>query len=166
MLSLLSFMCVYPLGLAQLFTLCCFNRKKCLYIILDLTFDRNTLVRHSLADGICLGWGVVKHSCIHSCIHSFMHSFIHSFIQSINHSFHLSLCYPSQTLHLSWLHLFIASCCSVHLSWAQELAFTGSSVRDSKKREGVRGDRLHWRVQGSTSSPTGISSRPRDTIRH
>ena len=25
-------------------------------------------------------------------------------------------------------------------------------------------DRLHWRVQGSTSSPTGISSRRRDSL--
>ena len=33
-------------------------------------------------------------------------------------------------------------------------------VWDRKERgEGVRGDRLHWRVQGSTSSPTGIGSR-------
>ena len=49
---------------------------------------------------------------------------------------------------------FRASCCSAHLSWAQVPAFTGSSVQDRKKRgAGVRGDRLHWRVQGSTSSP-------------
>ena len=30
-----------------------------------------------------------------------------------------------------------------------------------EKLEGVRGDCLHWRVQGSTSSPTGIGSRRR-----
>ena len=28
---------------------------------------------------------------------------------------------------------------------------------------GSKGDRLHWRVQGSTSSPTGIGSRRRST---
>ena len=32
--------------------------------------------------------------------------------------------------------------------------------RTGKKRgEGMRGDHLHWRVQGSTSSPTEVSSR-------
>ena len=30
-----------------------------------------------------------------------------------------------------------------------------------KKGEGNKGDSLHWRVQGSTSSPTGIGSRRR-----
>ena len=30
-----------------------------------------------------------------------------------------------------------------------------------KRGEGVSGDRLHWRVQGSTSSLTGIGSRRR-----
>ena len=30
-----------------------------------------------------------------------------------------------------------------------------------KGGEGVRGDHLHWRVQGITSSPTGIGSRRR-----
>ena len=33
--------------------------------------------------------------------------------------------------------------------------------RQEKRGEGVRGYRLHWRVQGSTSSPTGIGSRRR-----
>ena len=59
---------------------------------------------------------------------------------------------------------FRASCCSARLSRAQVQAFAGSSVRDrEKKGEGVRGGggRLHWRVQGSTSSPTGIGSRRR-----
>ena len=56
---------------------------------------------------------------------------------------------------------FRASCCSARLSRAQVSAFAGSSVRDRKKKgvEGVRGDRLHWWVQGSTSSLTGIGSR-------
>ena len=58
---------------------------------------------------------------------------------------------------------FRASCCSARLSRAQVQAVAGSSVRDRKKKrgEGVRGDRLHWRVQGNTSSPTRISSRRR-----
>ena len=46
---------------------------------------------------------------------------------------------------------FKSSCCSARLSRAQ---VPGGG-------EGVRGDRLHWRAQGSTSSPTGISSRRR-----
>ena len=48
------------------------------------------------------------------------------------------------------------------LSQAQILAFTGSSVWDWGKKEGwggSKGGRLHWRVQGNTSSPTGIGSR-------
>ena len=51
---------------------------------------------------------------------------------------------------------FRASCCNTRLSRAQVLAITGFSVQDKKKRrEGVRGDHLHWRLQGSTSSPIG-----------
>ena len=39
---------------------------------------------------------------------------------------------------------------------------TGTGLRDRKESgEGVTGDRLHWRVQGSTSSPTAIGSRRR-----
>ena len=44
---------------------------------------------------------------------------------------------------------------------------TGTGLRwflcpgQEKKGKGVRGDRMHWRVQGSMSSPTGISSRRR-----
>ena len=59
---------------------------------------------------------------------------------------------------------FRASCCSARLSRAQVTAFAGSSVWNRKKKgggEGVRRDRLHWRVQGSTSSPTGIGSTQR-----
>ena len=59
---------------------------------------------------------------------------------------------------------FRASCCSARLSWVQVSAFTGSSVQDNKNirgGEGVRGDHLHWWLQGSTSSPTGIGSRRR-----
>ena len=55
-----------------------------------------------------------------------------------------------------------ASCCSAHLSWAQVLDFAGSSIWDRTKKgggEGVKGDHLHWRVQGSTSSPTRVGSR-------
>ena len=52
---------------------------------------------------------------------------------------------------------FRASCCSARLSQAQVPTFAGSSVWDRKKR----GDRLHWWVQGSTSSPTRIGSRRR-----
>ena len=40
---------------------------------------------------------------------------------------------------------------------------TGTGLRrficpgqEQNRGKGVRGDRLHWRVQGSTSSPTGI----------
>ena len=47
---------------------------------------------------------------------------------------------------------FRASCCSACLSRAQEKNVGGGS-------KGGGGDRLHWRVQGSTSSPTGIGSR-------
>ena len=59
---------------------------------------------------------------------------------------------------------FRASCCRVRLSWAQVPVFTGSSVRDRKKKrwEGIRGgggNCLHWQVQGSTSSPTKVGSR-------
>ena len=62
---------------------------------------------------------------------------------------------------------FRASCCSARLSRAQVPAFADSSVRDRKINgmcggsKGGRGYRLHWRVQGSTSSPTGIGSRRR-----
>ena len=35
------------------------------------------------------------------------------------------------------------------------------SGQGKKEGKGVRGDRLHWRVQGRTSSPTGIGSRRR-----
>ena len=56
-----------------------------------------------------------------------------------------------------------ASCCSARLSRAQMPAFVGSSVWDKKKRggEGMRGNRLHWQVQGNTSSLTRVSSRQR-----
>ena len=50
------------------------------------------------------------------------------------------------------MYTFRASCCSTRLS--VPLSRTGN-----KKGEGVRGDCLHWRVQGSTGSPTGIGSR-------
>ena len=40
--------------------------------------------------------------------------------------------------------------------------FAGSSVQERKKKgEGVRGNRLHWRVQKSTSNPTGVGSKQR-----
>ena len=53
---------------------------------------------------------------------------------------------------------FRASCCEARLSRAQVPA--GSSVQDrGKKGDGVRGDHLHWRLQGSMSSLTGIGSR-------
>ena len=54
---------------------------------------------------------------------------------------------------------FRANCCSARLSRAQVPAFAGSSVRDRKRKE----VREYWRVQGSTSSPTGIGSRRRLT---
>ena len=49
---------------------------------------------------------------------------------------------------------------STCLSRAWVATFAGSSVQDRKKKggEGVRGDRLHWRVQESTSSLTGDGS--------
>ena len=50
--------------------------------------------------------------------------------------------------------------CSARLSRAQVPAVPLSGTR-KEKGEGVREDRLHWRVQGSTSSPTGIGSRRR-----
>ena len=53
---------------------------------------------------------------------------------------------------------FRASCCSARLSRAHvPLSRTGRK----KRGERVRGDRLLWRVQGSTSSLTGIGSRRR-----
>ena len=52
---------------------------------------------------------------------------------------------------------FRASCCSARLSWAQIPAFAVPlSGTGNKRGEGVKGgggDRLHWRVQRSTSSP-------------
>ena len=56
---------------------------------------------------------------------------------------------------------FRASCCSACLSRAQVPPFASSSVQNKikKRGDGVRGDCLHWRVQGSTSSPTRIGSR-------
>ena len=62
---------------------------------------------------------------------------------------------------------FRASCCSARLSRAQVHAVAGSHVRDKRKKRGGgggggrKGDRLPWRVQGSSSSPTGIGSRRR-----
>ena len=57
---------------------------------------------------------------------------------------------------------FRARCCNARLSRAHVPAFADSSVRDrGKKGEGVRKDRLHWRVQDSTSSPTVVGSRRR-----
>ena len=52
---------------------------------------------------------------------------------------------------------FRASCCSARLSRAQVPAF----AIKGKKGGGSKGYRLHWRVQGSTSSPTEIGSRLR-----
>ena len=42
-----------------------------------------------------------------------------------------------------------------------QLSLVSLSGTGEKKGKGVRGDRLHWWVQGSTSSPTGIGSRRR-----
>ena len=72
------------------------------------------------------------------------------------------MCVSGQVRSECLMYTFRASCCSTRLSRAQVPAFAGSSVRDRKKRvKVVRGDRLHWRVQGSTNSPTGIGSRQR-----
>ena len=51
---------------------------------------------------------------------------------------------------------FRASCCSRRLSRAQ-----GKKKRVEGVMGGGGGDRLHWRVQGSASSPTGVGSRRR-----
>ena len=58
---------------------------------------------------------------------------------------------------------FRATCFSTRLSRAQvpvPLSGTGDKKGGGSK-EGVRGDRLHWWVQGSTSSLTGFGSRRR-----
>ena len=34
-----------------------------------------------------------------------------------------------------------------------------SKLFPGQEKKGVKGDRLYWRVQGSTSSPTGLGSR-------
>ena len=56
---------------------------------------------------------------------------------------------------------FRASCCSARLSRAQVPAVPLSGTGGGGEGGGVRGDRLHWRVQVSTSSPTGIGIRLR-----
>ena len=69
---------------------------------------------------------------------------------------------PGQVMSECLTCTFRASCCSARLSRAQVPAFANSSVRDRKNvGEGVSENRLHWRVQGSTSSPTGIGSKRR-----
>ena len=61
--------------------------------------------------------------------------------------------------------IFRASWCSARLSRAQIQDFADSSVRDKKQwgggGGGVSGNRLHWRVQENTSSPSGVGSRRR-----
>ena len=48
--------------------------------------------------------------------------------------------------------VFVAHC------WTEYSKYH-SPFQPKQVGEGVRGDRLHWRVQGSTSSPTGIGSK-------
>ena len=50
----------------------------------------------------------------------------------------------------------VAHACHGYRYWPSRVSLSGTG---KKKGEGVRGDCLHWWVQGSTSSPTGISSR-------
>ena len=84
----------------------------------------------------------------------------------------LYLLLPVFTTHLSWCaqpifitgysgvgHMIIRKRPSGSLTRI-DLRPTASG-QDKKRREGVRGDGLHWRVQGSTSCPTGIGSRQR-----
>ena len=52
----------------------------------------------------------------------------------------------------------VAHACHGYRYWPSRVSLSGTG---KKKGEGVRGDRLHWWVQGSTSSPTGICSRRR-----
>ena len=52
----------------------------------------------------------------------------------------------------------IAHACHGYRYWPSRGSLSGTG---KKKGEGVRGDCLHWWVQGSTSSPTGIGSRQR-----
>ena len=50
------------------------------------------------------------------------------------------------------------------LLWRTLVTGTGTDLRRDKKKKGGGGnkeDRLHWRVQGSTSSPTEVGSRRR-----
>ena len=57
--------------------------------------------------------------------------------------------------------------CKEHILFLPAILKEKYSVRDRKKR-GERvmgwGDRLHWRVQESTSSPTGVGSRRMDKV--
>ena len=61
---------------------------------------------------------------------------------------------------------FRASCCSARRSRAQVLservAYVAASGTGGKKGEEVRGDRLHWRVQESTSGLTMVGAGTRE----
>ena len=48
----------------------------------------------------------------------------------------------------------VAHACHGYRYWPSRVSVSGRGGK--KGGEGVRGDRLHWWVQGSTSSPTGI----------
>ena len=54
---------------------------------------------------------------------------------------------------------FRRSCCSTRLSRTQVPA-SGTGTKRGRGCKGGGGDRLDWRVQESTRSPTGIGSRP------
>ena len=96
--------------------------------------------------------------------HGYMTALVH--LAMPNYILHVSQaflqCHDIQTVRSECLRCtFRASCCSAHLSWAQVLDFAGSSVWDRTKKGGrsKKGDHLHWRVQGNTSSPTRVGSR-------
>ena len=52
----------------------------------------------------------------------------------------------------------VAHACHGHMCLPLPVPLSGTG---KKEVEGVRKDRLHWRVQGNTSSPTGIGTRRR-----
>ena len=93
--------------------------------------------------------------CMYVCMYVYMH--VHGYTHTHTHT-----------------HTSVYTCIYVYTnSFKEHVLFLPAilkekySVRDRKKRgERVRGwgDRLHWRVQESTSSPTGVGSRRMDKV--
>ena len=92
------------------------------------TFSYNSVQRSLL---ICL--------CVCEVVGSIPHGFVHRAISHSSQCFTTDVTKPVVCAFLCLTCTFRASCCSARLSRAQVPAFSGSSVRDRKKREGVRG---------------------------